>query len=316
MSEVVTFQFYEIKMCVLFIFGFAISLLFVEVSEGTTLEMNLSLKGAEWVRKDVLWSLEADDQFLSVPESPYSLGQFSLGFLDELEVGNQCQELLYSFTIKCVSLVDCTLRHARPVRVCENCYQNFNNLQEIYRNISQESLVNVSCRDTLLRSDRLQVIVSVYEFLNGLWGKSECSRCLTKEDSISNDTINFMNALNQSLDCFQKFQQLGNLSELCKQCKGNYSRLSELYNQMEKNFTLCIDIEDAMNMTRRLWSKNFNCSFPREETVPVIAVSSFMLFLPIIFYLSSFLHSKQKKRKLIPPKRAKSSNNLMNIQDK
>lgn len=54
-----------------------------------------------------------------------------------------------------------------------------------------------------------------------------------------------------------------------------------------------------MNMTRILWSKNFNCSFPRAETVPVIAVSSFMLFLPIIFYLSSFLHSEQKKRKLI-----------------
>lgn len=313
MREVVKFQFYEIKMCLLFIFGSAISLLFVEVSEGTTLDTNLSLKGAEWVRNDVLRSLaklEADDQ------SPYSLGQFSLGFLDQLEVSNQCLELLHSFTIKCVSHVDCTLRHARPVRVCENCYQDFSNLQEIYRNISQESLVNVSCRDTLLRSDRLQVIVSVYEFLNGFWGKSECSRCLTKEDSISNDTLNFMNALNQSLDCFQKFQQSGNLSELCKQCKGNYSRLSELYSQMEKNFTLCIDIEDAMNMTRRLWSKNFNCSFPREETVPVIAVSSFMLFLPVIFYLSSFLHSKQKKRKLIPPKRAKSSNNLMNIQDK
>lgn len=54
-----------------------------------------------------------------------------------------------------------------------------------------------------------------------------------------------------------------------------------------------------MNTTHRLWSKSFNCSVPRAETVPVIAVSSFMLFLPIIFYLSSFLHSEQKKRKLI-----------------
>lgn len=54
-----------------------------------------------------------------------------------------------------------------------------------------------------------------------------------------------------------------------------------------------------MNVTRRLWSKTFNCSLKREENVPVIAVSSFMLFLPIIFYLSNYLHSEQKKRKLI-----------------
>lgn len=54
-----------------------------------------------------------------------------------------------------------------------------------------------------------------------------------------------------------------------------------------------------MNATRRLWSKTFNCSLKREENVPVIAVSSFMLFLPLIFYLSNYLHSEQKKRKLI-----------------
>ncbi|MBN3311096.1 OSTM1 protein, partial [Amia calva] len=107
-----------------------------------------------------------------------------------------------------------------------------------------------------------------------------------------------MALLNKSLSCFEKYQQ-SNRSELCKECKTPYKSLNNLYNSMVKNSTLCIDIEDAMNMTRRLWSKNFNCSFPREETVPIIAVSSFMLFLPIIFYLSSFLHSEQKKRKLI-----------------
>lgn len=54
-----------------------------------------------------------------------------------------------------------------------------------------------------------------------------------------------------------------------------------------------------MNITRRLWSTTFNCSVPCSDTVPVIAVSSFILFLPVVFYLSSFLHSKQKKRILI-----------------
>ncbi|KAJ8397639.1 hypothetical protein AAFF_G00436380 [Aldrovandia affinis] len=202
--------------------------------------------------------------------------------------------------------------------VCENCYIQYRNLQEIYHNISdQVGPTNVSCKDSLLRSDRLMLVFVLFDNLRDIWILSGCDRCVAEGlHSLTNDTLYYMAALNQSLSCFEKHQQQGNHSELCKDCKTTYKGLNELYSRMEKNKTLCIDIEDAMNMTRRLWSKNFNCSFPREETVPVIAVSSFMLFLPIIFYLSSFLHSEQKKRKLIHPKRAKSNNSLINIQDK
>ncbi|XP_071007014.1 osteopetrosis-associated transmembrane protein 1 isoform X4 [Oncorhynchus clarkii lewisi] len=175
---------------------------------------------------------------------------------------------------------------------------------------------NVSCRDSLLRSDRLMLVFLLYSNLEDIWTASECNRCVSlRHHSLTNDTLYFMETLNQSLSCFEKYQK-GNHSELCTECKATYRGLNELYSRMEKNHTLCIDIEDSMNMTRILWSKDFNCSFPRAETVPVIAVSSFMLFLPIIFYLSSFLHSEQKKRKLIHPKRAKSNPSFINIQDK
>ncbi|KAJ8275221.1 hypothetical protein COCON_G00098460 [Conger conger] len=203
--------------------------------------------------------------------------------------------------------------------ICQNCYIQFGNLKEIYRNISSDQVgpANVSCRDSLLRSDRLMLVFLLYDNLLEIWGWSDCKHCLAVDQhSLTNDTLYYMAILNESLSCFEKHQQQGNHSELCKECKPTYKHLNDLYSRMDVNKTLCIDIEDAMNMTRRLWSKNFNCSFPREETVPVIAVSSFMLFLPIIFYLSSFLHSEQKKRKLIHPKRAKSSNSVANIQDK
>ncbi|XP_061742488.1 osteopetrosis-associated transmembrane protein 1 isoform X2 [Nerophis ophidion] len=176
---------------------------------------------------------------------------------------------------------------------------------------------NESCRDSLLRGDRLMLVYLLFNNLKDLWSKSACDRCIMDGfQSLTNDTLYFMSTLNQTLSCFESYQ-LGNHTELCTNCKSAYKNLNALYSGMESNQTLCIDIEDGMNMTRRLWSKNFNCSFPREETVPVIAVSSFMLFLPIIFYLSSFLHSEQKKRKLIHPKRAKSySSSLVNVQDK
>ncbi|XP_019952983.1 osteopetrosis-associated transmembrane protein 1 [Paralichthys olivaceus] len=239
-------------------------------------------------------------------------------FPDDLEVSGYCRELLAVFGERYDAYVKCLVPAARPVRVCQRCFSSYGSLTEIYTNISSDQMGpgNVSCSESLLRSDRLMLVYLLYSNLEDLWGISNCKKCITDGfQSVTNDTQYFMATLNQTLTCFQKYQQ-GNLTELCKNCKDTYGDLNKLYSRMEKDKILCIDIEDAMNGTRKLWSKNFNCSLSREETVPVIAVSSFMLFLPIIFYLSSFLHSEQKKRKLIHPKRAKSYTSLMNIQDK
>uniref|UniRef100_A0A8C5GVZ0 Osteoclastogenesis associated transmembrane protein 1 n=1 Tax=Gouania willdenowi TaxID=441366 RepID=A0A8C5GVZ0_GOUWI len=214
-------------------------------------------------------------------------------FPEDLEISGYCKELLFFFKQRYVTFVDCLILAARPVKVCQNCSSSYSRLQDIYRNISdQVGPGNESCRDSLLSSDRLMVVYQLYSNLQDLWTSSNC------ESNLTNDTLNFLSTLNQTLTCFEKYQ-LGNHTELCKSCKKMYGDVNKLYGRMEKNDTMCIDLEDAMNMTRRLWSKNFNCSLPRDETVPVLAVSSFMLFLPVIFYLSSFLHSEQKKRKLI-----------------
>ncbi|KAL6095906.1 ostm1 [Pungitius sinensis] len=250
-------------------------------------------------------------------ESLFSLNLLS-SFPEDLEITKYCSELLLIFGQRYVAYVNCLVTAARPVQVCQKCYSSYGSLVDTYVNISSDQMGpgNDSCRDSLLRSDRLMLVYLLYSNMEDLWSKSDCDKCITKGfGSPTNDTLYFMNTHNQTVTCFNKYQQ-GNYTELCKDCKSSYKSLNELYSRMETNQTMCIDIEDTMNMTRRLWSRKYNCSFPREETVPVIAVSSFMLFLPIIFYLSSFLHSEQKKRKLIHPKRAKSYSSLMNIQSK
>ncbi|XP_028997163.1 osteopetrosis-associated transmembrane protein 1 [Betta splendens] len=244
--------------------------------------------------------------------SPSLLSSFPEG----LEINDYCIELLHAFGQRYVAYVNCLVPAARPVKMCQNCFSSYGSVVDIYANITDKTGPgNVSCRDSLLRSDRVMVVYSLYSSLKDLWEKARCDKCVTENRSLTNDTLYFTTALNQTLTCFEKYQE-GNHTELCKNCRATYKGLNALYSGMEKNQSLCIDIEDAMNLTRRLWSKSFACSLSREETVPVIAVSSFMLFLPIIFYLSSFLHSEQKKRKLIHPKRAKSYASLMNIQDK
>ncbi|XP_034018163.1 osteopetrosis-associated transmembrane protein 1 [Thalassophryne amazonica] len=240
-----------------------------------------------------------------------------LSFPGDVEISQYCSDLLRIFGQRYAAHVNCCVSSARPVKVCQNCFSTYGSLVEIYTNISTNQMGsgNVSCRDTLLRSDRLMLVHLLFTNMQHIWSLSNCDSCITAGfHNLTNDTVYFIATLNQTLSCFEVYQ--GNHSELCTQCKTTYTGLNELYGRMAKNKKLCIDLEDSMNMTRKLWSKNFNCSFSREETVPVIAVSSFMLFLPIIFYLSSFLHSEQKKRKLIHPKRVKSYNSLVNIQDK
>nr|KAF6462673.1 osteoclastogenesis associated transmembrane protein 1 [Molossus molossus] len=183
-------------------------------------------------------------------------------------------------------------------------------------------------------ADRIQIVVILSEFFNSTWQKANCANCLTnKSEELSNSTLYFLNQFNKTLTCFehnlqesmQSLLQLRNYSEVCKNCQNAYKTLSSLYSEMQKmnehenkaesGTHLCIDVEDAMNITRKLWSRTFNCSVPCSDTVPVIAVSVFILFLPVVFYLSSFLHSEQKKRKLILPKRLKSSTSFANIQE-
>lgn len=45
------------------------------------------------------------------------------------------------------------------------------------------------------------------------------------------------------------FHSQGNHTELCKNCKSTYQELNELYGRMEKNQTMCIDIEDSVRMS-------------------------------------------------------------------
>lgn len=239
-------------------------------------------------------------------------------FPEDVEMSDYCRQLLVIFGQRYIAYANCLVSAARPVKVCQSCFSTYASLNETYQNISSNQLgpSNESCRDSILRSDRLMLVFELFSALKRLWADSNCQSCVTEDyRNLSSDTLYFMAVLNQTLTCFEKYQQ-GNHTELCRNCEDTYRLLNEIYGQKEKNQTMCIDIEDSMNVTRRLWSKSFMCSVPREETVPVIAVSSFMLFLPVIFYLSSFLHSEQKKRKLIHPKRAKSYTSLMNIQDK
>ncbi|XP_036173063.1 osteopetrosis-associated transmembrane protein 1 isoform X1 [Myotis myotis] len=279
--------------------------------------------------------LEAEDLSLTLLRGE-RLGPQSLP-PDLPDLDPECRDLLLDFANSSAELTGCLVRGARPVRLCQTCYPLFQQVASKMDNISRavgNTSESHSCARSLLMADRMQIVVILSEFFNSTWHKANCANCLTnKSEELSISTLNFLNQFNNTLTCFEhnlqesihSLLQLRNYSEVCKNCRNAYKTLSSMYSEMQKRNEhenkaepgthLCIDVEDAMNITRKLWSRTFNCSVPCSDTVPVIAVSVFILFLPVVFYLSSFLHSEQKKRKLILPKRLKSSTSFANFQE-
>ncbi|XP_026582432.1 osteopetrosis-associated transmembrane protein 1 [Pseudonaja textilis] len=259
-----------------------------------------------------------------------SLASGFLGVPQEPQLDPECKELLTAFANSSLRLAGCLIQSSRPVTLCQNCYHQFGEVVQQFENIENTTKTN-RCAQSLLMSDRLQMVALVNNFFNDTWIKANCANCLNKNnEGLSAGTVTFLALYNESMACFKQNLQEDNLlpsnySVVCKNCNATYKNLSSHYSEMQKNgqheesgeqFHLCIDIEDAMNITQRLWSTKFNCSVPCTDTVPVIAVSLFIFFLPLVFYLSTFLHSKQKKRVLILGKRIHSNASFANIQDK
>ncbi|KAM5256524.1 osteopetrosis-associated transmembrane protein 1 [Ctenodactylus gundi] len=279
--------------------------------------------------------LQVEDWTLSLLHGG-ALGPLSLP-PDLPDLDPECREMLRDFANSSAELTGCLVRSARPVRLCQACHPLFHQVVSKMDNISRavgNSSEGPSCARSLLMADRMQIVVVLSEFFNTTWQEANCANCLANNsEELSNSTENFLSLFNQTLACFEHNLQGSthsplpprNYSEVCRNCRDAYKNLSHLYSEMQKTNQrenkaepgthLCIDVEDAMNITRKLWSRTFNCSVPCSDTVPVIAVSVFILFLPVVFYLSSFLHSEQKKRKLFLPKRLKSSTSFASIQE-
>ncbi|XP_043860004.1 osteopetrosis-associated transmembrane protein 1 isoform X2 [Dromiciops gliroides] len=249
----------------------------------------------EVVRRPVVLSeqqvLEAQDLSLSLLRGQ-GLGPLTLPLPPDLpELEPECRELLLDFANSSAELTGCLVRSARPVRLCQNCFQLFQQVTGKMDNISR-AVGNMSeshnCAKSLLMSDRMQIVVILSQFFNTTWQEANCANCLTNNsEELSNSTIKFLDLFNNTLTCFENniqgdlisFLQQRNYTEVCKNCQEIYKNLSSLYSEMQKlnelknkaepGTHLCIDVEDAMNITRKLWSRTFNCSVPCSDTVPL-----------------------------------------------
>lgn len=120
-----------------------IALLYYGNAQTFTVAVNSTILGSE-LSADGLKQLAAAVASQSPVFQPSRGSYFSLNLLsafpEDLEVSDYCVELLAIFGQRYSTYVNCLVSAARPVKVCQNCYGTYDNLMEIYTNISSDQV--------------------------------------------------------------------------------------------------------------------------------------------------------------------------------
>ncbi|CAN0348003.1 unnamed protein product [Lampetra planeri] len=188
-----------------------------------------------------------------------------------------CAPLLVEFARRSAELALCSLRNARPLRLCGSCVIQQWSANRTYGQIlTTVQGDNETCERSLLRSDRLQLVYQQHSFSQGLWDAAACEACL-------------VNGTNGT--------------------RGGGFVDDQLHAPAQR---------DAHLLSRELagaalWSTRFKCVEYCRDNASVLAVSIFMCMLPIFFYMSSVIHSRQRKRRLVTSKRMKSTNSSASL---
>lgn len=240
----------------------------------------------------------------------------------ELYGDNDCQFLLESFASVTANFTFCAIRHARPIRLCESCVDDYMLVIEVHKDILKlEDEGGEPCKEKLLNLDRLQVVEAGFEYVQGLWKRANCNYCfkidsdgsLTKK--LNNNTLEIHDLHKKVDDCIQEHRNDSYQSLydplVCTECKQSYLALNNRYNEL-KDRIFCMDIVDMINTTRNEWSVELGCCLDRQKPEIVFLITSGVLSLvPILFYASAYLFATKKEEKLTQQKRWVEHINIM-----
>ncbi|XP_022089956.1 osteopetrosis-associated transmembrane protein 1-like [Acanthaster planci] len=218
-----------------------------------------------------------------------------------------CRELLEDYANVSSIFVHCALFNAKPLLLCETCVVEFNEVEKNFREIEKAD----TCSDSLLSSDRVQILREIHKFLKNLWQKANCESCFKDVKDCTNKTTEncplaekvskFRKYNNETLNCFEAV--VAQNGDVCTNCSAIYQRLSKAYQSLGEVEEICFDCVELMNSTRKEWSVAYNCTCTRKDVVSIVAISIFFCSFPIFFYLGSKMHSVKVEHKLMKQNR-------------
>ena len=212
------------------------------------------------------------------------------------ELSDHCRGLLTNFSATVSKYLKCMTYFSKPAKFCQSCQHKLTELERSYRDIKDDSTEPV-CPTLLLSSDSLHMIEREYEHAQYVWKIADCDYCYDNPDVksgnwiLSNTTKNFFYLFNSTIDCFAAFLPINNTNSternpgICSNCSLEYSSLNHMFlSTFQFDDKICIDIFEAMNYTRIVWSRQYQCYARKRNLLEMVPIISLLLAIPIFFY--------------------------------
>ncbi|CAG0898289.1 unnamed protein product [Darwinula stevensoni] len=239
----------------------------------------------------------------------------------------KCEDLLKYFSHAVSEFTHCAVRFARPIHLCEKCVQQYLNVSQAHHAIIMEQDENSGegCISELLNADRIQIVETSFQFTMNLWEKAACDNCFEKYGNgtlttdLNNVTKSFMAQYKKMLACLQNQTEVLGVHGIgpdtwsgktrnvtCDRCQDSYRALNYIYADVLGDIDadhICMDIVDAMNMTRMVWSQNLKCTQRNVTAEAPFIVVTCMCILPPLFYLLAWCLPQHQRGPIIRQKR-------------
>ncbi|XP_037874832.1 osteopetrosis-associated transmembrane protein 1 isoform X1 [Bombyx mori] len=205
-----------------------------------------------------------------------------------------CTKLLDEFADSASNFTKCSIKHARPIRLCEKCIDHYVKFRESYKNLLQTNLNGTSCETIFISHDRLEVVLNYHDNILAIWNKGNCNDCFnwTKDKpEISNKTYHFYQIFNETMQCIEdNINPKENSTKVCENCMQSYIQLNNYYESLSFDRIgldiICMDVIDSMNATRSIWSKSLNCCKLRKSPeIIFLCCSGIIACLPVLYYI-------------------------------
>ncbi|KAI5645306.1 osteopetrosis-associated transmembrane protein 1 precursor domain-containing protein [Phthorimaea operculella] len=205
-----------------------------------------------------------------------------------------CTKILDSFAEYAANFTKCSIQHARPIRLCEECVEQYVRFDQKYQELLTTDVNGTTCRSLFMSQDRLDAVLEFHNNIAAIWDKGNCKSCFDWSGPViqlSNSTKHFITLFNVTTNCITTYFNKSNYDEACKNCMQQYLELDRYYISLSPDAigvdSVCMDIVDSMNATRSMWSKTLNCCKIRKTPeIIFLACTGIISSLPLFYYLA------------------------------
>lgn len=74
-----------------------------------------------------------------------------------------------------MNFTKCSIKHARPIRLCEKCIDHYVNFIANYEKLTTTEVNGTTCKSIYFSNDRLEVVLEYFENILYVWDKGNCN---------------------------------------------------------------------------------------------------------------------------------------------